>query len=239
MGISEDNADQGTSESESDRDSWKSTTTSSPDSATGDDCLLCLDTEEAIVKSAHRSPSRRCRPPAVLLSKDSEGMPSWSRSAVVARQCEEVTTKPFKQSGISLLIRTTAPSKWAGWQYKPASCSGLKMLLMWRISTHSEHEAEVNGRKKTLVQSLKQFHAHYYWQYKKSMTHTMVSLQGHHLGDAFRHPSISSGIGRSHSSTDASNWVETWRQLPSTSMKCTTRQWLYVTFAGHFPAWLH
>ena len=35
----------------------------------------------------------------------------------------------------------------------------------------------------------------YYWLYEKGMIHTMVGLQGLHLGDALKHPSISAGIG--------------------------------------------
>ena len=57
------------------------------------------------------------------------------------------------------------------------------------------HEAEVYERKKTLVQLLKQFHAHFYWLYEKSMTCTMVSLQGLSLGKAFSYPNISTGMG--------------------------------------------
>ena len=58
-----------------------------------------------------------------------------------------------------------------------------------------EHETKVCGRKKTLVQSLKQFHAHFYLLYEKSMTHAMVTLQGLHSGKAFRHPYISASMG--------------------------------------------
>ena len=47
-GISEDNTNQGANET------YESAADSSPDSVTGDDCLSCLDTEEAIVKSAHK-----------------------------------------------------------------------------------------------------------------------------------------------------------------------------------------
>ena len=54
MGVSEDDTDQGVNESDSDSDSWESTANSSPESATGDNYLLCLDTEEAIMKSTHK-----------------------------------------------------------------------------------------------------------------------------------------------------------------------------------------
>ena len=54
MGVSEDNADQDDDESDSDCDSWESATNSCSESATGDDCLTCLDTKKAIIKSAHK-----------------------------------------------------------------------------------------------------------------------------------------------------------------------------------------
>ena len=73
-------------------------------------------------------------------------------------------------------------------------------LLQINEATHvwilpHEPEAEVHRRKKTLVQSLKQFHAHFYQLYEKGMTHTMVSLQGLHSGNAFRCPNVSTDVG--------------------------------------------
>ena len=53
----------------------------------------------------------------------------------------------------------------------------------------------VQGRKKTLVQSLKQYHAHFYLLYEKGMTSGVVSLQGWHSGNAFRHPNVSASVG--------------------------------------------
>ena len=74
--------------------------------------------------------------------------------------------------------------------------------LMWiKEATHVrniypwEHEADISGRKKALVQSLKQFHTHFYQLYEKGMTHTTVVLQGLHLGSALKHPSICAGVG--------------------------------------------
>ena len=58
-----------------------------------------------------------------------------------------------------------------------------------------EHETDINRRKKALVQSLKQFHAHFYWLYKEGMTCAMVSLQGLHLGDALKCLCISASMG--------------------------------------------
>ena len=53
MGISKDNANQGSDESDADSNSWECAADSSPDSASGN-CLACLDTEEAAVKFAHK-----------------------------------------------------------------------------------------------------------------------------------------------------------------------------------------
>ena len=49
-----------------------------------------------------------------------------------------------------------------------------------------ESEVDVHGQKETLIQSLKQFHACFYWWYEKGMTWAMVSLQGLHISNAFR-----------------------------------------------------
>ena len=45
--------------------------------------------------------------------------------------------------------------------------------MLSKIHSH-ESEAGVQGRKKTLVQSLKQYHACYYRLYEKGMTHVMA-----------------------------------------------------------------
>ena len=58
-----------------------------------------------------------------------------------------------------------------------------------------EHEAQVQERKKTLVQSLKQFHAHFCQLYKKGMTHVRDSLLGLHSRNALRCPNISASMG--------------------------------------------
>ena len=135
MDISEDDTNQGANESDTDSDSWESAADFGPESATGDNCLSCLDTEEAIVKSTHKRFHEKvwasCSPAKQGLWR----MPSWSGSAVGTRWCGEVTMKPSEQSRISLLVRTTAPLKWAGWWSKLTSCSGLKRLPAWRTST--------------------------------------------------------------------------------------------------------
>ena len=44
------------------------------------------------------------------------------------------------------------------------------------------------------MQLLKQFHACFYCLYEKGMTHTMVALQGLHMGDALKCRNISVGV---------------------------------------------
>ena len=58
--------------------------------------------------------------------------------------------------------------------------------LVWiKMATNVRNicEANIDGQKKALVQSLKQFHTHYYQWYEKDMIHTMVGLQGLYLGN--------------------------------------------------------
>ena len=75
-----------------------------------------------------------------------------------------------------------------------------KQLLRIKEAMHSKihpHESEAGawGRKKTLVQPLKQYHAFFYQLYEKGVIHAMVGLQGLHSGDAFRHPNVSLSVG--------------------------------------------
>ena len=135
MGASEDEADQNDDEPNSETDSWESATNSSPKSATRDDCLMCSDTKDAAVKSAHKKFCKRCRPPVVPLSRASRRMHSWSRLEIIATLCGEATVKPLTQSRISLLIWTPAPLKWVGWWSTLTSYFRLRQLPMQEMST--------------------------------------------------------------------------------------------------------
>ena len=48
-----------------------------------------------------------------------------------------------------------------------------------------ESEAETDGRTRTLVLSLKQYHVHYYQLYEKGTMRVIVGLQELHTSDAF------------------------------------------------------
>ena len=100
-----------------------------------------------------------------------------------------------------------------------------------------ESEAKAHGQMRTLVLSLEQYHAHYYQIYEKGMTKAMVGLQGLHCDDAFRHPNISSNMKLKSFCPWCFKLEGTLKQLPPTSGRCTTKQQLLVTSAGHLPVW--
>ena len=54
MRLSEGNANQSNAKSNPERDWWVSITDPGPESVTWDNCLTCLDTEDAAVKSPHK-----------------------------------------------------------------------------------------------------------------------------------------------------------------------------------------
>ena len=58
-----------------------------------------------------------------------------------------------------------------------------------------ELENEAHGWTKTLVLSLKQYHAYYYQISEEGMTKSVIGLQGLHLGDTFRHSNMVSSVG--------------------------------------------
>ena len=63
-----------------------------------------------------------------------------------------------------------------------------------KINT-TESEAKTHGRMKTLLMSLKQYHAHYYRFYEKGTTRPMIGLQGLYMIDAFQSSNMSSSVG--------------------------------------------
>ena len=71
VGVSEDDTIQDNDESNSESDLHESITDSSPKSATGDDFLMCSDTEETAVKSAHK---RFCKKVQASCSPTKQGI---------------------------------------------------------------------------------------------------------------------------------------------------------------------
>ena len=76
MSVSKDDTDWDDDKSDSERDSRESVTDSSPESVTWDDCLMCLDSKDVTVKSAHKKfhkkVSTSCSPTKQSLWKDAQ-----------------------------------------------------------------------------------------------------------------------------------------------------------------------
>ena len=119
-----------------------------------------------------------------------------------------------------------------------------KQLLWIKEATHSniytwKTEAEVHGQKKTLVQSLKQFHAHFYQLYEKGMTQAMVGLQGVHKSDAFKCSNILAIVGLKSFGSWCLKPGGTLKQSLSILEMFITGWWLYAMYASLLPAWMH
>ena len=92
------------------------------------------------------------------------------------------------------LRRITPPSKWIEWPPKPNNYFGSKRPPTLKFYKW-ESEAKVQGWKKTLMQSLKKFHACFYQFYEKSTTQANVSLQGLHMSNTFWWSNILASVG--------------------------------------------
>ena len=165
VGISEDDANQDDDESDSDSDSQESTANSSPESATGDDCCTCSDTEEAIVKSTCKKFQKKtwvsCSPTKQGLWRDAQlEQIGSSHQAVLGCNYEAIRTEQdLTLDEDDSSFKVSRMMVWTNQLLWIKEATNVK-----NIYPH-EHKAEVHGRRKILVQSLKQFHAHYYQLY--------------------------------------------------------------------------
>ena len=107
-------------------------------------------------------------------------------SVTVTRMCGDMTIRGLEQCRIALLWKSTTSLRCEKWQSGLTNCS--------KFYTR-ESEAETHGRAKTLVLSLKQYHAHYYWFYEKWTTRAMAGLQGLHMSDTFQCCNVSARVG--------------------------------------------
>ena len=159
-----------------------STANSDQKSVTGD-CLTCSDTEETAVKSTCK---KFCKKVWTSCSLIRQGLWKIAQMAQIGESHQTVRGSDYE------IVKTeqelTLNEDYGSFKVKRILWTD--QLLHIKEATDPkkniyllEHEAKVQGRKKTLVQSLKQFHAHFYWLYKKSMTHAMVCLQGLYLGN--------------------------------------------------------
>ena len=178
--VSKNDANQSGDQSDLSSDSQESDADSSPWSATGN-WLTCSDTQDAPINSACKKLWKKvcasCNiAKGCLWSEAQLKLIGDSHQAVWESDYEVIKTEwelTLKEDHHSFEVNKMTDR--------------IDELLRIKEATHSkihpcELEAEVPGREKTLVQSLKQSHAHFYWLYKKGTTHAMVSLQGLHSG---------------------------------------------------------
>ena len=224
-------------ESDSDSESQTSTTNSDQESVTGD-CLTCSDTEEAVVKIAHKKFHKKvqasCRPSRKGLWKvpqmawiDKYHQAVWaSNFGIVWTEWELALDEAYGSFEVNRM------TMWTDQLHLIKEATRVKNIYPW------EPEAKAQGRKKILVQSVKQFHVWFYWLYKKGTTYAIVSLQEIYLGDALQHPNGSTGVGVKSFCPWYLNKAEIPKQLPFTSGRYTIGWQSYVIYAGHVLAGL-
>ena len=209
MGVSEDDTDQGDDKSTSESHSWESITNSGPKSVTGDDCLMCSDTEDVAVKSTHRKFHRKaqasCSPAKQSLWKDDHLGQIWNNHKPVLGS----DYKTIKTEWDVTLDRDSHSFEISGMTVYTNQLLWIKVATNARNIYTREHKTNIDGMKKALVQSLKQFHAHYYWLYEKTWPTPWWVCR------AFTGAMISSALVSllaCHSNCSApgvSNWMET------------------------------
>ena len=111
-------------------------------------------------------------------------------------------------------------------------------------ATHSKihirvSEAKVHGQKKTLVQSLKQFHACFHQVYEKGMTWVMVNIQGLHMSDGFKCSNVLANVGLRSFCLWCLKLGGTPKWLPSILERCIIGWQMCATYASCLPAWIH
>ena len=134
---------------------------SDQESVTGD-CLTCSDTEEATVKSTHKKFHKKvwasCRLTRQGLQKmvqmaqigKSHQTVWWSNYRVVKTEWELAFNEDYGSFKVKKMM------VWTDQLLCIKKATDMKNIYPW------EHEAEVQGKKKTLVQSQKLFHACFY-----------------------------------------------------------------------------
>ena len=194
MCVSEDDANQGDDKSDSESYSWVSITDSSPESVAEDNCLTCLDTEDATGKLAWKKFYKKMQ---ASYGPTKQGL--WKDTQLGQIENNHTTVWESDHKAIKTewnLHLDRDPSSFAVSEMMAHTNHLLQIKVANNMGNFypSEHKADVNGWKKALVQSLKQFHAHYYWLYEKDLNCAMVGLQNLHSGDALECSSISAGM---------------------------------------------
>ena len=175
------------------------------------DCITCLDTDEITTRTTHKKYRKRVQA-SCSLGKDC----LWSEAHLkqIGNSHQAVWGHDHE------IIRT----EWDCALEK--DCNSFEMWKMMVSTSQLLHIAEANNLKiypveleatahgwmKTLVLSLKQYHALYYRLYEKGMTRAMVGLQGLHSSNAFRCSNVSSSVGLKSFCPGVSSWGATLRQ---------------------------
>ena len=118
---------------------------------------------------------------------------NWKGSMRITRKCGDMTMNVSQQSGNMLWQKIATPSRCEKWWSELTTCPALLRLLVLKF-TQENQKAETDGRVRTLVLSLKQYHTHYYWFYEKGTMRAIVGLQGLHTNNAFQCSNVSLSI---------------------------------------------
>ena len=155
MGVGEDDMNQDDNKSDSESDLQKSIANSSPESLNENDCLMCSDTEDAAIKSAHKKLPKNvwasCSPTKQGLWKDAQ----LEQIGNICKTLWESAYEDIKTEQDLALDRDPSSFKMS------AIIGHRNQLLQIKVATNVrniypwEHKANVNWRKKALVQSLK------------------------------------------------------------------------------------
>ena len=163
------------------------------DTASGD-CITCSDTDEVSVWTAHERYQKRvwasCR-----LSRGSLWMEAQLKR--ISENCQDMWGHDHECGRA---------------EQKCDLAEDCKSFEMWKMMIRTDQllyiteatgskiyatelEAKTNGKAKTLVLLLKQYHTYHYWFYEKGTMRAMVGLPGLHTSDAFQCCNVSASVG--------------------------------------------
>ena len=165
------------------------------DTASGD-CLSCSDTDDMSIWTTWKRYRKRVRVSCKLIKGS-----NWTEAQMkrIRRQSSGSHMGPWPGHH---QVRAEMHSSWRLrllWDVEDdsqdlTSCSASSRPLAQK-STSGGPEAETDGRAKKLVQSLKQYHAQFYYFYEKGSTRAMIGLQGLHSNDMFWCSTVAASMG--------------------------------------------
>ena len=158
------------------------------------DCLSCSDTDDVSMQTAQKKYRKRVRA-SCKLSKGSD----WTET-----QMRRIRDSPqdvwghdhriVRTEGKCTLVEDHTSYEMTRMMTRTDQVVCIAKAPGSKIYTR-ESEVGTSGLAKVFVLSLKQFHAHLYRLYEKGTTRAIVSLQGQHSSDAFKHPNILASVG--------------------------------------------